>query len=180
VGKHYLAIQAIGKDKRGLVAAITEVVCVRFGCSIEGSTMSIVGGHFASNLIASSPEAIDAGSLKEGLHEVGGDLELHVSPLAEGDFRRAWRDATHEVAVATTERPGLVHEISHALFDQGVDIVFLASSCHPRENRSTVMVACIPPEDMGSKQLETLLGERLPGSPTVQVMPVRIADSQRA
>jgi glycine cleavage system regulatory protein len=173
VGKHYLAIQAIGKDKSGLVAGITGVVCEDFDCNIEGSAMSIVGGHFAATLIASSSEAIDDFALREAIGKTGDDLAIHVSPLAESDVRRAWRDASHELTVETAERPGLVHEISRLLSEQAVNITFLASSCDPRRNRSTVMIAGTLPERMSSNQLKTVIEENVTGGPLVDVKPVQ-------
>jgi glycine cleavage system transcriptional repressor len=173
VDKNYFAIQAIGRDKPGLVAAITEVVCERFGCNIEGSAMTIVGGHFASTLIASSVEMIDELRLREGLAEDGGDLGLHVSPLGKADFSRIWRDASHEVTVETSERTGLVHKTSRVLFEQGVNITYLASSCDPDKNRCTVMLAVTLPQGTGSKELETLLQNALPDDILIDVKPAQ-------
>ncbi len=171
--KHYLAIQAIGKDKSGLVAGITGVVCEDFDCNIEGSAMSIVGGHFAATLIASGSATIDESALREAIGKTGDDLAIHISPLAESDVRRAWRDASHELTVETAERPGLVHEISRLLSEQSVNITFLASSCDPRRNRSTVMIAGTLPERMSSNQLKTVIEENVTGSPLVDVKPVQ-------
>jgi glycine cleavage system transcriptional repressor len=173
VGKRYLAIQAIGKDEPGLVAAITAVVSERFGCNIEGSTMSIVGGHFACTLIASGTTSIDDAAVKEALQEEARGLQLNVSPLAEGDFRRAWRDATHEVLVSSVERRGLVHELSRILSERKVNISYLSSSSSPQKNRCTVMIAGHLPEGLGSRRLEMLLQDKIPGKPGVQVTPIR-------
>jgi glycine cleavage system regulatory protein len=173
VGKRYLAIQAIGKDKSGLVAGITGVVCERFECNIEGSAMSIVGGHFVATLIASSAEEIDEDALREGIGMVGDDLSVHVSPLAESDVRRAWRDASHEVTVYATERRGLVHEISRLLSEQSVNITFLSSSCDPRKNRSTVMIAGTLPEGMKSNQLGATIEANVAGTLRVDVKRVQ-------
>jgi glycine cleavage system regulatory protein len=173
VGKRYLAIQAIGKDKPGLVAGITGVVCERFECNIEGSAMSIVGGHFVATLIASSAEEINEGAMREGIGMAGDDLAVHVSPLAESDVRRAWRDASHEVTVYATERRGLVHEISRLLSEQSVNITFLSSSCDPQKNRSTVMIAGTLPEGMKSNQLGTTIEANIAGTLRVDVKRVQ-------
>lgn len=173
MGKRYVAIQAIGKDKPGLVAGITGVVSKRFGCNVEGSAMSIVGGHFAATLIASSPEAIDEGALREGIEMAGDDLAVHISPLAESDVRRFWRDASHEVTMHATERAGLVHEISRLLSEQSVNITFLSSSCDLRKSQSTVMIAGTLPEGMQSNQLRTMIEANIPGTLQVDVRRVQ-------
>lgn len=171
--KHYLAIQVIGKDKSGLVAGITGVVCEDFGCSVEGSAMTIVGGHFASTMIASRTEAVDDIALHEALDKTGDGLAIQVSPLVESDFRSAWRDGSHELAVETEQRPGLVHEISRILADQGVNITTLASFCDAKDDRSTVMAAGALPNDMSSNQLRTIVEDRVQGEPKVEVRPIR-------
>jgi glycine cleavage system regulatory protein len=168
-----LAIQAIGKDRPGLVADITEVICEHFGCNVEGATMNIVGGHFSSSLIISKAEGVSIDALRNALAEVESGLHLHVSPIAEGNLRRVWREATHEVTVESDERPGLIHEIACVLSHHGVNIASLASSTNPQRNRCTVWSAGVLPGEMSSKELEILLEENLNGNPYVDVVPVQ-------
>lgn len=175
MGKEYFAIQAIGRDRPGLVATITEVVCERFGCNIEGSAMTIVGGHFASTLIVSSLEDVSEVRLREALSDDGGELGLHVSPLAQTDFSPVWRDASHEVTVETSERTGLVHKTARTLFEKGVNITYLASSCDPDNNRCTVVLAVTLPPGTGSRDLESLLRDSLSEDVLVDVKPAQTA-----
>ncbi|HEX5989316.1 MAG TPA: ACT domain-containing protein [Solirubrobacterales bacterium] len=177
MGKGYFAIQAIGKDKPGLVAKITGVVCERFGCNIEGSAMTIVGGHFASTLIASALEEINEANLREAL-AAELELGLHVSPIAEADVGRSWREASHEVTVETVERHGLVLEISRVLFDHGMNINYLGSSCNSGRNSCTVVITTALPGSMRAKELEWLLEKTLPGDVFVDVKPVQAGSSE--
>jgi glycine cleavage system regulatory protein len=176
MSKEYFAIQAIGKDKPGLVAKITGVVCEKFGCNIEGSAMTIVGGHFASTLIASTVEEVNEARLRE---ELVAELELglHVSPIAEADVGRALREASHEVTVGTLERHGLVLEISRVLFDQGMNINYLGSSRNSSRNTCTVVVTTALPGSMSAKELKWLLEENLLGDVFVDVKPVQTGPS---
>jgi glycine cleavage system regulatory protein len=177
MSKDYYAIQAIGKDKPGLVAKITGVVCEEFGCNIEGSAMTIVGGHFASTLIASTVAEISEARLRQALvAELA--LGLHVSPIAEADVGRALREASHEVTVETLERHGLVLEISRVLFDQGMNINYLGSSCNPSRDTCTVVITTALPGSMSAKELEWLLEETLPGDVFVDVKPVQTGSSE--
>lgn len=177
MSKDYFAIQAIGKDKPGLVAKITGVVCEEFGCNIEGSAMTIVGGHFASTLIASTVEGISDVRLQEALVEEV-KVSLHVSPIAESDVSRGLREASHEVTVETLERHGLVFEISRVLFDQGMNIHYLGSSCNPGRNSCTIVITTALPGSMGAKELKLLLEETLSDDVLVDVKPVQTASSE--
>lgn len=170
--KEYFAIQAIGNDRPGLVAKITGVVCEKFGCNIEESAMTIVGGHFASTLIISAGEEISEARLREAL-DAELKLGLHVSPIAEADVGRALRDPSHEVMVETRERRGLVLEVSRVLFDQGMNINYLSSSCNPRRNTCSVVITTILPGSMSTKELEWLLEETLSGEVSVDVKPIQ-------
>ncbi|HEX2391974.1 MAG TPA: ACT domain-containing protein [Solirubrobacterales bacterium] len=163
--KHYFAIQAIGKDRSGLVANLTGVVSERFGCNVENSMMTIIGGHFAATMIVSAPGSLNEGELSEALGEI--DLgtpvkSVYISPLAEEDFRQVWRVASHEVTVEASERIGLLHQASAALAEAGVNITAASSSCSPDEGRCTVVLEVSLPGEMKSEDLTPILRDKLP------------------
>jgi glycine cleavage system regulatory protein len=174
--KQYFAIQAIGKDRNGLVANLTGVVCERFGCNIETSMMTILGGHFASTMIVSSTAALDEDNLSEALGEIDlgtPDRSVYISPLAEEDFRQAWRGASHEVTVEASERTGLLHQASAALAIAGVNITAVNSSCGiDGGGRCTVLLEVSLPGDMKSEDLMPILRERLPDDVLIEILPV--------
>ena len=63
------AVTAIGRDRPGIVAAISGALLELEG-NIEDSQMSILRGHFAVMLIVKLPEAVDAGDLEARLERV--------------------------------------------------------------------------------------------------------------
>jgi glycine cleavage system transcriptional repressor len=73
------AVTAIGRDRPGIVAAISGALLELEG-NIEDSQMSILRGHFAVMLIVKLPESADAGELEERVRRVQRDLELGRSP----------------------------------------------------------------------------------------------------
>ena len=60
------AVTAIGRDRPGIVAAISAALLELDG-NIEDSQMSILRGHFAVMLIVKLPETADADDLEDGL-----------------------------------------------------------------------------------------------------------------
>jgi glycine cleavage system regulatory protein len=172
--KQYFAIQAIGKDRPGLVANLTGVVCERFGCNIETSMMTIIGGHFASTLIVSNPDTINENEFSKALGEI--DLgtpvrSVYISPLAEEDFRQSWRGASHEVTVEASERTGLLHQTSAALAEVGVNITAVSSSSSSDGGRCTVVLEVSLPGDMKSEDLMPGLRKRLSDDILIETRP---------
>lgn len=116
-----LAVTAIGKDRPGLVAAVTGVLHDRGG-NIEDSAMTILGGHFAIVLLVTTdddPSALDA-ILHENLTAFG--LTISVSQAA---LPAATLASTHLLSVYGSDKPGIVAAVTKALADNGANIVDL-------------------------------------------------------
>src|SRR3954471_6685381 len=83
----HFALSAVGRDRPGIVAAMSEVL-LRHSANIEDSQMSILRGHFAMMLVVAVPEDADAAVMREQLSDAGRSLELEavaLSPLEEVD-----------------------------------------------------------------------------------------------
>lgn len=116
-----LAVTAIGKDRPGLVAAVTGVLHDRGG-NIEDSAMTILGGHFAIVLLVTTsdePDELDA-ILHEHLTAFG--LTISVSQAALPATTLA---STHLLSVYGADEPGIVARVTKALADNGANIVDL-------------------------------------------------------
>jgi glycine cleavage system transcriptional repressor len=117
------AVTAIGKDRPGIVAGISEAL-LAVGGNIEDSRMAILRGHFAVMLIVSVPAEHDAGEVRDGLAAVRDGLELEALTVAEVDELAAARASapSHVLTVYGADHPGIVHAVSSALAEQGVNI----------------------------------------------------------
>lgn len=118
------AVTAVGRDRPGIVAAISGALFALDG-NVEDSRMSILRGHFAVMLIVEVPDGARE-DLERELDKVRDELDLEavaVDPVAELDGRAA--PATHVLSVYGADRPGIVYAISKALADQGVNITDL-------------------------------------------------------
>ena len=102
-------------------------VLLELGGNIDDSQMSILHGHFAVMLIVSVPDAVGRGASSRGrLEEVrprgSGSRRLAVSELDELAGGSA---PTHVLTVYGADHPGIVHAVSAALAERGVNITDL-------------------------------------------------------
>ena len=116
---------AIGRDRPGIVAAVTGALLDLDG-NVEDSQMSILGGHFAVMLLVEVPEGTDRESVAERLGQVAREHELEaisVAAVSEGHARPA--PPSHVLSVYGADRRGIVHAVSSALAEAGVNITDL-------------------------------------------------------
>lgn len=116
---------AIGRDRPGIVAAVTGVL-LELGGNVEDSQMSILGGHFAVMLLVEIPEGGKREDVVERLAEVAQEHDLEAISVAEVSERGTRpAPASHVLSVYGADRPGIVHSVSSALAEAGVNITDL-------------------------------------------------------
>ena len=116
------AITAIGRDRPGIVAALTREL-LALGGTLADSQMSIMRGHFTVMLICELPEELEPGELDAALGRVRDGLALDVvraSPLSGDPPERP--SPTHVLSVYGSDHPGIVHHIANVLADHSVNI----------------------------------------------------------
>ena len=119
------AVTAIGRDRPGIVAAISEALLELEG-NIEDSQMSILRGHFAVMLIVELPGSADSGDLQERLQRVRQELELEAIAVNRvDDLGAAATRPSHVITVYGADHPGIVHAVSATLADREVNITGL-------------------------------------------------------
>jgi glycine cleavage system transcriptional repressor len=121
----HFAVSAVGRDRPGIVAAITEALLDLEG-NVEDSRMTILRGQFAVMLIVSLPDAEGRSELESRLAPVRTDRGLDaltVSPVGESASARVAPD--HVITVYGADHPGIVHSVSAALARQSVNITDL-------------------------------------------------------
>lgn len=119
------AVSAIGRDRPGIVAGISEALLAVRG-NIEDSHMSILRGHFAVMLIVSVPEPAGSDELERSLGPVRERLDLEALSVNEVDeLGAAPSEATHVLTVYGADHPGIVHAVSAALAGRGINITDL-------------------------------------------------------
>ncbi|MEO6867882.1 MAG: ACT domain-containing protein [Gaiellales bacterium] len=115
----------MGTDQPGIVAAVGEALLER-GATIDDSSMTILGGHFAMLLVVNADVERDA--LQAALADVSEkyQLNLDVRPAARHAFSNEDRD-DYVVAAYGPDKPGLVSTISRVLADAHANITDFGS-----------------------------------------------------
>jgi glycine cleavage system transcriptional repressor len=125
--KKYVLLAASGKDRPGIVAAVTKVVFELQG-NIEDATMTRLGGEFTMMLVVALPGSQIPSQLSRTLRPYEKKLGLHfnVQPLTPAQARNPKRiEPRFLISVYGTDKPGIVHHVAQTLADHGVSITDL-------------------------------------------------------
>jgi glycine cleavage system transcriptional repressor len=127
-GEIFLVLSALGPDRPGLVAEVTEYLTLR-GANVEDSRMAVLGGEFGILvLVSGAPDRITA--VEKDHEALSGKTGLAVM------FRRTKSPAEHRraavipclVTAEAIDQEGIVRAVSRALHQLGVNIVSLETT----------------------------------------------------
>jgi glycine cleavage system transcriptional repressor len=126
----FLVLSALGPDRPGLVAEITEYLTER-GANVEDSRMAVLGGEFGVLILVSGTlekiEAIERD--KATLMETTGTELLLRRTKSPEDHRRA-ASIPCLVTAEALDHEGIVRAVARALHGAGVNIVSLETSAY--------------------------------------------------
>jgi len=154
------AVTAIGRDRPGIVAAISGALLELEG-NIEDSQMAILGGHFAVTLIVSIPAPGDEHVLQGRLDLVGGELGLDaIAVNAIEDLGARAPRPSHVISVYGADHPGIVHAVATALADRGINIIGLETRlAGNQDSRIYVMTMEVSLADATEDEAKAALAE---------------------
>ena len=166
----HFAVAAIGRDRPGIVAAVTRNL-VDHQLNVEDSQMTILGGHFTMMLIISGGDGVEIGALRADLEATARELSLEaISVETVADTARAMAAPTHTVTVYGVDHPGIVHAVSTALAQCEVNIIDLNTrlvvddgatagngDADARENLYAMMLEVVLPEGLTVPGLDGIL-----------------------
>lgn len=118
------ALAAIGRDRPGIVAAISRVLYEQ-GCNVTDSSMTMLRGNFAVMLVFDA-EGAELGGLTEALEPACRQMGLFFSVLEVADLPEH-AAPTHILTVYGADRPGILYRTSAELAEAGVNITDLNS-----------------------------------------------------
>ena len=121
-----LAITAVGTDRPGIVAGLTEAL-LPLGANLLDCRAALLRGSFAMVMAVQVPDDIDRDAAAAALAPTAIRLGLEVWV---GDATGAVTESGGErcvVSVYGADHPGIVHAVSHALATLQVNIVDLSS-----------------------------------------------------
>ena len=118
--KNQLLVTAIGEDRPGIVARLTEIVASKGG-NLESSRMSLLGGEFAAiSLVTVAPEKMD--DLQHALDSLAKEgLTIVCKKTASHPHERFADHAFYTIALTGADHEGIVHKISSHLRDLNIN-----------------------------------------------------------
>jgi glycine cleavage system transcriptional repressor len=158
----HFALSAIGRDRPGIVAAVTGVL-LEHGVNIEDSQATILRGHFTIVLIVAGPDDMDADRLAAELDRAGADLGLEALSLREvEEVEGAAVEPSHIVTVYGVDHPGIVHHTTRALADRNVNVTDLNTRLVEEDTEEplyALMVEVALPSGMSADDVRAALDE---------------------
>jgi glycine cleavage system transcriptional repressor len=166
----HFALAGVGRDRPGIVAAVTEVL-LEHSLNIEDSQATILRGHFTMILVVAVPDDADAEALRADLDSVRDRLELEaltLSKLAELD-PASEAAPSHIVTLYGSDHPGIVHAATSVLAERDVDVTDMTTKLagegegQAEPLYALMMEVALPdgadPEELGGA-LERVAGEQ--------------------
>jgi glycine cleavage system transcriptional repressor len=134
-----VVLTAIGGDRPGLVAEVTEFVSRRGG-NIEESRMLNLHGQFAIAMLVTGPDAVlDAVAADLPQLAAAASIDVRLTP-AEEHVRREPR-ALRRLTARALDRPDLVHQVADALRRSGANIESLETTVEAAPTTGSPMFA---------------------------------------
>jgi glycine cleavage system transcriptional repressor len=126
--KNYFLLTAFGKDRPGMVAGVSQTL-VELQGNIEDASMSRLGGEFAMMLVTALPKAVSVAALEKRFKAFEKKLGLQIAvkgiPASAAHRSSKEEPPKYLISVYGTDRPGIVHQITHALAKRHVGITDL-------------------------------------------------------
>ena len=134
---NFLVISAVGEDRPGLVADISQLI-VNCGCNIEESRMSLLGGEFAILMMISGAWN-NIAKLEDALPGVAEKMGVVIAQK-----RTQIRSTTHEklpynVEVVALDHPGIVQQIASFFSKRQINIHDMYTTAHRAPHTGSTM-----------------------------------------
>lgn len=125
----YLVLSALGPDRPGLVADVTEYL-TRRGANVEDSRMVILGAEFGILvLVSGSAEELATIANETAVLEKKTGLGILTRPTkSPNEHRRGFRPFT--ITADALDQEGIVYAVAAALHKAGVNVVSLGTSTY--------------------------------------------------
>ena len=137
-GRQWFAIAAIGRDRPGIVADLSEFVYA-CGCNLEDASMTMLGSEFATLMSVSGI----GGQLTEELSNAARKLErekrltIFIQPLEEQSDRATVDARKFSLSAQGVDKAGIVSGVARTLAERGVLITDLRGRVSPMPQTGT-------------------------------------------
>ena len=143
-----IVLTLTGRDKIGLVDNVTSVIVKRDG-NVEASRMTRLGGEFAMLMLVTVSDK-EYSNLDQDFQQLRGDGYQITLLQTEDDSKKYAGWLPYEIEVTGADHEGIIHEISHHLATQGINIENMDTSSSPAPMSGTPLftmkgVVLVPP-----------------------------------
>jgi len=166
---HWYMLTVIGKDRRGIVAALTHAL-FEAGCHLGEATMMRLGGNFTIMLM------VETESRKKALQDMvepvaeSMDLSWHLDQIEGHLHQHHLPDVC--ITVSGADRPGIVSQVTGALAEAGLEITDLESDVAGSEEQPVYIMQIEGVATEGIEALRSALNVATVSTIDVTVTPV--------
>ena len=135
--KNFLVISALGKDRPGIVKALSKRI-LDGGCNITDSRMTVLGGEFAILLLVEGQWNTLA-KLENALPELERDLGLTIIGKRTERRNQASNLLPYMVEVVSMDHPGIVNRLAEFFSERQINIEDMVTTSYAAAHTGTPM-----------------------------------------
>ena len=144
-----IVLTLTGRDKVGIVESVTNVIAKRDG-NVEASRMARLGGEFAMLMLIALPDN-QFTNLEQDFQPMRTEGYQVTLLQTEDDSKKYAGWLPYEIEVTGADHEGIIHDISHHLAVQGINIENMDTSSTPAPMSGTPLfmmkgVVLVPPK----------------------------------
>jgi glycine cleavage system transcriptional repressor len=164
--KHWLMLTVVGRDRPGIVAALTDAL-YRSGANLGEASMTRLGGNFTIMLMAHADA--DAATLERSLAPTAKqfELRLHIDVI-DGTLHQHV-EPNVSIVVHGADRPGIVAQVTSLLASQGFNVLELKSDVGGTEAQPIYVMMLNGYSERGAAALQQVLAPIRAGGVEVRV-----------
>jgi glycine cleavage system transcriptional repressor len=126
--KKQVALSAIGRDRPGIVAALSNVLFEK-GCNLEESSMTLLKGDFSVLLLITLPDKLEQNELQKALETVAQKLNLALIlrevPSPSANTLEVSCNLTYTLVLYGVDHPGILYRVAQTAADLKINITDL-------------------------------------------------------
>ena len=143
-----IVLTLTGRDKIGIVDNVTSLI-VKRGGNVESSRMTRLGGEFAMLMLVTVSDE-EFSNLDQDFQQLRGEGYQVTLLQTESDSKKYAGWLPYEIEVTGADHEGIIHEISHHLATQSINIENMDTSSAPAPMSGTPLftmkgVVLVPP-----------------------------------
>ena len=152
---HHLSITAIGRDRPGIVAAVTKVLFEQ-GCNLADCAMTMLSGQFAMIMLLEAPGELSAEKLSEELQELEGTLGLSIDVHEVSGGAPPPPARPYVISLYGADHPGIIYRVAAELAGRQINVTDLMSRIMGENVYTVILDIDLPAELVADKLSEDL------------------------